>query len=162
MRFRILIAIAVLICCTTGRAFAQTTIDAIHNIAGAYATIGSADMKWAQNWLGLGLDYYQIHFYDWMHPYSTDNLFDTRAEALELDRPVVVGEFPADHSTVAEMDEYLDKWYKSNYAGAWPWSFSGTDAYGRLPEGPLRAFARRHPDLVNPRALLEPDGPAPT
>ena len=30
------------------------------------------------------------------------------------------------------------------------------------PRYSLRAFARRHPDLVNPRALLEPDGPAPT
>jgi len=41
----------------------------------------------------------------------------------------------------------------AGYAGAWPWSFSGTDAYGRLPVEPLRRFAERHPELVNPRAL---------
>jgi hypothetical protein len=40
----------------------------------------------------------------------------------------------------------------SGYAGAWPWSFSGTDDYGRIPAEPLRAFALRYPALVNPRA----------
>ena len=64
------------------RAFAQMTIDAIHSIADSYATIGCADMKWARNWVGLGLDYYQIHYYDWMKPFSTDNLFATPAESL--------------------------------------------------------------------------------
>ena len=34
------------------------------------------------------------------------------------------------------------------YAGGWPWSFSGTDAYGRVPVEPLLRFAERHPDLV--------------
>ena len=69
------------------RAFAKLTIKSIHSIAGSYATIGGADMKWAQNWMGLGLDYYQVHFYDWISPYSTDNLFTMRAESLRLDRP---------------------------------------------------------------------------
>src|SRR5207248_10342205 len=36
----------------TFRSFAKLTIDAIHKIAGSYATIGSADMKWAHNWAG--------------------------------------------------------------------------------------------------------------
>ena len=76
------------------RGFVKLTVEAIHTIAGSYATLGCADTKWAQNWVGLGLDYYQIHFYDWMKPYSTDNLFSMRAESLRLDRPVVVGEYP--------------------------------------------------------------------
>jgi len=33
----------------------------------------------------------------------------------------------------------------AGYAGAWPWSFSGTDAYGRLPVEPLRRLAKNHP-----------------
>ena len=46
--------------------------------------MGCADAKWAQNWMGLELDYYQIHYYDWMQPYSTDNLFAMRAaESVE-------------------------------------------------------------------------------
>jgi len=40
------------------------------------------------------------------------------------------------------------------YAGAWPWSFSGTDHYGGLPVEPLRRFAEKYPALVNPRAFV--------
>jgi hypothetical protein len=129
---------------TTFRAFAQLTVDAIHNVARSYATIGCADAKWAQNWVGLGLDYYQIHYYDWMKPYSTDNLFAMRAESLELDRPVVVGEFPADHSTVAGLRKYLDSWYKNGYAGAWAWNFRGDTTWGNPDAEVLRTWADAH------------------
>jgi hypothetical protein len=133
----------------TFRAFAQLVVDAIHNIAGTYATIGCADAKWAQNWVGLGLDYYQIHFYDWMAPYSTDNLFAMRAESLELDRPIVVGEFPADHSTVAGLRDYLDIWYKHNYAGAWAWSFRADTTWGGPDPTILGAWAEAHERAVD-------------
>jgi hypothetical protein len=128
----------------TFRSFAQLTIDAIHNIAGSYATIGSADMKWAKNWLGLGLDYYQIHFYDWMQPWSTDNLFAVRAQSLQLDRPVVVGEFPADHSKVAGLRDYLNTWYANGYAGAWAWSFGGDTTWGSPDPTVLSAWVGGH------------------
>jgi hypothetical protein len=131
------------------RAFAQLVIDDIHSIAGSYATIGCADAKWAQNWVGLGLDYYQIHFYDWMHPYSTDNLFSMRAESLELDRPVVVGEFPADHSTVAGLHDYLERWYKNNYAGAWSWSFRADTTWGGPDPTVLSTWAAAHERAVD-------------
>jgi hypothetical protein len=41
--------------------------------------------------------------------------------------------------------EYLEFALERGYAGAWPWSFSGTDGYGRMPHEPLLQFARRHP-----------------
>src|SRR5205823_1652000 len=128
----------------TFRAFAQLTIDAIHTVARSYATLGCADAKWAQNWVGLALDYYQIHYYDWMQPYSTDNLFAMPAQSLKLDRPVVVGEFPADHSTVAGLRNYLDTWYTNGYAGAWPWSFNADTTWGGPDPAVLRAWADAH------------------
>ena len=73
----------------------------------------------------------------------------------------ILGEFPgngpAQHPDGAAppattLGEYLEFAVNAGYAGAWPWSFSGTDGYGRLPEEPLRDFALRHPELVNPRA----------
>jgi len=128
----------------TFRAFAQLTIEAIHSMAGSYATIGSADAKWAQNWVGLGLDYYQIHYYDWMKPYSTDNLFAMHAQALKLDRPVVVGEFPADHSAVAGLGQYLDTWYANGYAGAWSWSFRADTTWGGPDPTVLSTWADAH------------------
>ena len=54
---------------------------------------------------------------------------------------------------VQPLDVVLESAVQGGYAGAWPWSFSGTDGYGRLPSAPLRTFAARHPDLVNPRAV---------
>jgi hypothetical protein len=130
------------------RAFAQMTVDAIHDIAHSYATIGGADMKWAQNWMGLGLDYYQIHFYDWMQPYSTDNLFNVRAESLRLDRPVVVGEFPADHSTVAGLRDYLNIWYMNGYAGAWSWSLHNDTTWGSPDADIMKSWSDAHKATV--------------
>ncbi|MEO8285467.1 MAG: glycoside hydrolase family 2 TIM barrel-domain containing protein [Chloroflexota bacterium] len=126
------------------RAFAKLTVEAIHNVAGSYATLGCADMKWSQNWVGLGLDYYQIHYYDWMQPYSTDNLFALRAESLRLDRPVVVGEFPADHSTVAALRDYLNIWYMNGYAGAWAWSYRADATWGGPDPEVLGSWADAH------------------
>lgn len=132
----------------TFRAFAGRTVEAIHRSARAYATIGCADMKWLQNWAGLGLDYYQVHYYDWMQPYSTDNLFGTRAAALHLDRPLVVGEFPAAHSKVADLHTYLDIWYAGGYAGAWAWSFRDGDTWGTPDPAMLRGWADAHAPAV--------------
>jgi len=76
---------------------------------------------------------------------------------------VVLGEFPSDgaHRHPAgvshpdrTLEEYLEFALAAGYAGAWPWSFSGTDDYGRLPETPLIDFARRHEALVNQRCVV--------
>jgi hypothetical protein len=81
--------------------------------------------------------------------------------SLGIVKPIVLGEFPGNapeqcppgaSPPPTTLDEYLEFAVSAGYLGAWPWSFSGTDAYGRLPEAPLREFARRHPELVNARA----------
>ncbi|HET9496422.1 MAG TPA: cellulase family glycosylhydrolase [Chloroflexia bacterium] len=133
----------------TFREFAELTIEAIHDVAGSYATMGCADAKWAQNWMGLGLDYYQIHFYDWMAPYSTDNLYAMRAEWLRLDRPVVVGEFPAANSTVAGLRDYLNIWYMNGFAGAWAWSYRPGETWGSPDPEVLRSWAEAHRETVD-------------
>ncbi|MEO5951913.1 MAG: glycoside hydrolase family 2 TIM barrel-domain containing protein [Chloroflexia bacterium] len=131
------------------RAFVKLTVEAIHTIAKSYATVGCADMKWAQNWMGLNLDYYQIHFYDWMQPYSTDNLFSMRAESIRLDRPVVVGEFPADHSTIAGLRDYLNIWYMNGYAGAWAWSFRADATWGGPDAEILSTWSEAHKATID-------------
>jgi hypothetical protein len=133
----------------TFRDFARLTVNKVHDVARTYATIGCADMKWAQNWMGLGLDYYQVHYYDWMQPYSSDNLFAMRAEWLRLDRPVVVGEFPADHSKVAGLRDYLNTWYMNGYAGAWAWSFRADTTWGGPDPEVLSIWADAHKATVD-------------
>jgi hypothetical protein len=137
--------------------------DAVHQHTRALVTLGGARARnlWAWDDDDLGLDVLQVHHYpDTRRPDRDDDLFGTPADALGLRRALILGEFPgngpAQHPESASpppltLGDYLEFGLGSGYAGAWPWSFSGTDAYGRLPSAPLRDFGRAHPDLVNPR-----------
>ena len=137
--------------------------DVVHEHSLALVTLGGARARnlWAWDDDALGLDVLQVHHYpDTRRPDRDDDLFGTPADALGLRRAVILGEFPGNGPTQhpagaapppLTLGHYLEFGLRAGYAGAWPWSFSGTDAYGRLPADPLREFGRAHPDLVNPR-----------
>ncbi len=139
--------------------------DAVHRYSPAVTTLGVARARnlWAWDDDALGLDLLQVHSYpDTRHPEREVNLYGIPAASLGMRRGVILGEFPGNgaeqHPPGASppsttLEQYLEFAVGAGYAGAWPWSFSGTDGYGPLPEEPLRAFAQRHPELVNPRAL---------
>ena len=140
--------------------------DVVHEYSSALATLGCARVHnlWAWDDDALGLDVLQVHTYpDTRHPSREDDLFGTRAADLGVTRAVIIGEFPADapnrHPPAAApppttLEQYLEFAVNAGYAGAWPWSFSGTDAYGTIPREPLRRFAERYPSLVHPGAVL--------
>jgi hypothetical protein len=137
--------------------------DAVHEHTRALVTLGGGRARnlWAWDDDQLGLDVLQVHQYpDVQRPDRDDDLFGVPAEALAVSRAVILGEFPGNgpgqHPEGAApppitLGEYLEFSLGAGYAGAWPWSFSGTDGYGRLPVAPLQEFARAHPNLVNPR-----------
>jgi hypothetical protein len=137
----------------------------VHRHSSALTTIGSARLHnlWAWDDDVLGLDVLQVHSYpDTKHPTRDVDVFGKPARALGVSRPVLLGEFPCNgpeqHPAGASppaigLEDYLEFAVNQGYAGAWPWSFSGTDPYGRVPEAPLRRFAARHPGLVNPRGV---------
>lgn len=114
----------------TFRAFTSKVADAVHRLTCSSVTLGSASMQWVREWKNLGLDYYQVHYYDWMAANSATNLFAASANSLGLDRPVLVGEFPASGSRVAGLTDYADIWYRAGYVGAWAWSMRGGDTAG--------------------------------
>jgi hypothetical protein len=137
----------------------------VHRRSRALTTIGCAYLRnlWAWDDPGLGLDVLQLHTYPDLHrPRRDADIFGTPARGLGVRRPVILGEFPGDgpnrhpagaHPPDTTLDDYLAFGLAGGYLGAWPWSFSGTDAYGPVPPPALRRFAQRHPELVNPRAL---------
>jgi hypothetical protein len=137
----------------------------VHARTRALTTMGSAYLRnlWAWDDPGLGLDVLQLHSYpDLRRPQREVDVFGRPAAALGVRHPVILGEFPGDgpnrHPAGAQppdttLDDYLAFGVSGGYLGAWPWSFSGTDAYGPVPPQALRRFARRYPELVNPRAL---------
>jgi hypothetical protein len=140
----------------------------VHAHSSALVTLGGARLRNLHAWddPSVGIDLLQVHSYPdtrWLFRAEPD-IFGRAASSLGFSRDVILGEFPGDgpgqHPKGASpppttLDEYLEFGLSAGYAGAWPWSFSGTDAYGRLPEEPLRRFAAAHPDLVNPRAFSE-------
>jgi hypothetical protein len=135
----------------------------VHEHSSALTTIGCARLHnlWAWDDDALGLDVLQVHSYpDTRYPEREADVYGIPAWQLGVRRRVILGEFPgnaaAQHPRGASppstsMDDYLEFAVTQGYAGAWPWSFSGTDAYGSLPAEPLRRFAARHPSLVNRR-----------
>jgi hypothetical protein len=140
--------------------------DVVHDHSSALTTLGCARVHnlWAWDDDALGLDVLQVHSYpDVRHPEREADVFGMAAAALGVRREVILGEFPGNapeqHPAGASppattLEEYLEFAVSAGYAGAWPWSFSGTDAYGTLPPGALRQFAERHPALVHPLAAL--------
>jgi hypothetical protein len=137
----------------------------VHACGPALTTIGCARLHnfWAWDDPALGLDVLQIHSYpDTRRPGRDLDPETTTASSLGFTKPVLLGEFPgnpAEHHpsnaspVVQRLDDVLEAAVQGGYAGSWPWSFSGTDGYGRLPAAALRAFAERHRNLVNPRAI---------
>ncbi len=135
----------------------------VHAHSPALTTIACARVHnlWAWDNGASGLDVLQVHSYpDLKDPRRDVDIFGTHARTLGVSRPVLLGEFPGNgpgqHPASASppaitLEDYLEFAVSQGYAGAWPWSFSGTDAYGRLPEAPLLQFAARHPALANPR-----------
>ncbi len=99
--------------------------------SGALVSVGGAAIKWAKAWSRIGLDFYQFHYYDWVYewfPYTSVTL----AAAGVTDKPVVMGEFPADGlsaipsqglpaRTASELASDLQA---NGYAGALSWAFN--------------------------------------
>jgi hypothetical protein len=137
--------------------------DVVHARSRALVTLGCARARnlWAWEDAALGLDVLQVHTYpDTRHPGRDLDVYGLPPSGLGVSREVLIGEFPCDAPRQSPpgtsppsrtLDEYLEFALARGYAGAWPWSFSGTDGYGRMPREPLLQFARRHPGLVNPR-----------
>ena len=77
-----------------------------------------------KNWRGLGLDYYSFSWYDWLEPYEP---LATPASTAGLDRPIVLGEYPAGGSAYYSMPQVLDTALSLGYAGAFGWSYWAGD-----------------------------------
>ena len=140
----------------------------IHQNSSQMVTVGSASLKWNSD-TALGaegniwddadlalyaangtLDFYQIHYYGWMNGdevfWSYSPVFNSFA-ATGLDKPTVIGEFPANAVDIGEtLSNLLTAFYDNGYAGAWTWSYEGVDGNGGWADSEvaIAAFNQAH------------------
>jgi hypothetical protein len=107
----------------TMRAFIGEVVSLVHARTGQAATAGLASGRWLGLVRGLGLDFYQVHWYD-----RQDGRFplDRPIGPRGLDRPCVLGEFPTRGSR-RTPEAILEAARRSGYAGAWAWSVLAED-----------------------------------
>ena len=151
------------------QAFVANCASVIHAYGGgAYATVGSAMPGWASVWSGLGLDFYQIHYYPWMDNGGPAGSGLPTYASLNLDRPCIVGEFStvdADYTigstTALSAQWYLDTIYNYAYAGAIAWSNNAGDSSTDWTDfNPVfSSWASGHSGIIGPQP---PSVPTPT
>ncbi len=111
--------------------FLGDAANVLHARSGALVSVGGAAIKWAKAWSRIAVDFYQFHYYDWVYeffPYTSVTL----ASAGVTDKPVVMGEFPADGLSAIPSkglpsrtaSEFASDLRASGYAGALSWAFN--------------------------------------
>lgn len=100
------------------RAFIRDVVGLIHGQTSHAATVGSASASTLGLVEGLGLDVYQVHWYDRLAKHAP---LDRPVGSLGLDRPLVLGEFPTRGSS-RTPGEILEMARQAGYAGALAWS----------------------------------------
>jgi hypothetical protein len=153
--------------------FCAMIAEAIHANSNKMVTVGSACLKWssprqppavANYWSDSSfksvynkplafLDFYEIHYYDWMFnaDWGYDPFQSTKTPAYwMLDKPTIVGESPgmAGQYTVKQM---VDDAFTNGYAGIMPWSYNANDGVGTWADcnNELKAFRDAHAALVD-------------
>jgi hypothetical protein len=109
--------------------YLQAVAKAAHLYASQPITVGLANAHGLKLVRDLGLDYYQVHWYDYQEhfvPLAQD------VKGLKLDGPLVLGEYPTKDSN-KPVDRILDTAQRSGYAGAFAWSLYAQDKFTAGP-----------------------------
>ncbi|MBN1757731.1 MAG: cellulase family glycosylhydrolase [Chitinispirillaceae bacterium] len=153
--------------------FCGMIAEAIHEHSNKMVTVGSACLKWhstkqppaeshywndaffkqAYDKPGSYLDFYQVHYYDWM--FNEDWGYDPfqsgkTPEFWELDKPTIIGESPGETGQYT-VDRMVDNAFSNGYAGILPWSYNALDGHGTWDEvkTQLKAFRDAHAEMVD-------------
>jgi hypothetical protein len=106
--------------------FLGQAVECVRTFARQPVTIGCAHTTRLGLVRPLGLDFYQVHWYE---RFGWPALQRPVAD-LKLDRPVILGEFPGRHTCVADV---LTAAQQAGYAGALVWSVLSADAQSAYP-----------------------------
>jgi hypothetical protein len=105
------------------RGFLEESVSLVHTATFQPATVGSAGTRWRDFYKGLGLDFYQVHWYDGLKHQPP---LETSVEHLGFDRPVLLGEFPTRGSRRSRA-AIVEAARGAGYSGAFYWSALSND-----------------------------------
>lgn len=156
--------------------FAGMVAEAVHQNSPKMVTIGSASFMyssstfsfttpcignfWSDQAIQLAynkplayMDFYQVHYYDWMTGLVDFDPFDLShpLSYWALDKATLIGETQGNSTTHGSM-EALNNAYSGNYAGVMFWSFSaGSDGMGQFSDfsWATDAFQSAHANIVD-------------
>ncbi|MGP8217561.1 MAG: T9SS type A sorting domain-containing protein [Bacteroidia bacterium] len=99
------------------------------------------------------LDFYEIHYYDWMTGVINFDPYQSGCQESywELDKPTLIGESQGNSKNHTPTDMLYNA-YVGNYAGVLFWSYNaGADSMGQFKEfnSALLAFRNAAPGIVN-------------
>jgi hypothetical protein len=104
-------------------AFLSDSVALIHSSTQHPVTVGSAGTRWRDRYAGLGLDFYQVHWYDSLKHQPS---LETPVAELGFDRPVLLGEFPT-RGSKRSPDAIVAAARVAGYSGAFYWSALAKD-----------------------------------
>jgi hypothetical protein len=95
----------------------------VHECTDHQATVGLASAASLPRVRGLGLDLYQVHWYDKLEAVTP---LETPVATLNLDAPLILGEFPT-RGSCRSPAAIVETAQRAGYLGALAWSLQATD-----------------------------------
>jgi hypothetical protein len=123
------------------QSFFTESVSLVHAVARQPVTIGSAGVRWRDRYAGLGLDFYQVHWYDSIRHQPP---LETPVRELGFDRPVLLGEFPTRGSR-RTPEAIIDTARVAGYSGAFYWSVLSKDECSAYPISSSALIPERMP-----------------
>lgn len=75
---------------------------------------------------GAGLDFVQVHTYDWGTDWSPNAPFTVNAADYGLSKPIVIGEFASICPLNTSLPELHQRAFDTGYSGTWTWHWAAT------------------------------------
>ncbi|MFC1462994.1 S8 family serine peptidase, partial [Verrucomicrobiota bacterium] len=160
--------------------FCAMIAAAIHDNCAQQVTVGSASLRYSSdispadgNWWSdtqlqaqyadpnAYLDFYQIHYFNWMYPSGWDPFHLARPVTdWGLDKRVLIGECPATNSIYYTVGEMLENAYGNGYEGLMFWSYTDPNFTGEWSTvtAELRSAADAHAGLALDRLRMQTNG----
>ena len=99
---------------------------------------------------GAYVDFYNIHYYDWVRQWFSSPFESTPADMGLTGKPCIVGEMPAKGSAGQTIEANYRSAFALGWQGVMPWTSNGVDTNGKLSDmAPgARWFFGAHPQLL--------------